>query len=99
MPLYIDTKVNKARQYIEFYFLNYDSKYEIKTLLSFTKNNCSSIIIVMSSTISDSSLGHLAFHGSFSPSKTANQSLPVYEKRKFPSKTGRLLQELYKITK
>ena len=51
------------------------------------------------STISDSSLGHLAFHGSFSPSKTANQSLPVYEKRKFPSKTGRLLQELYKITK
>ena len=53
----------------------------------------------MYSTLSDSSLGHLAFHGSFSPSKTANQSLPVYEKRKFPSKTGRLLQELYKITK
>ena len=51
------------------------------------------------SEVSDSSLGRLAFHGSFSPSKTANQSLPVYEKRKFPSKTGRLLQELYKITK
>ena len=39
------------------------------------------------STISNSSLGRLAFHGSFSPSKTANQNLPVYEEIFFPSKT------------